>query len=129
MKWVTVFLMSICSTLVYADSSLETSTEWLKLLDARAYRDGWNAAAPLLQSQVTEYEWATSVQAVRNPLGTLTARHLIKSTDHHELAAAPDGQYRILTFNSSFENKATATETVVLSKVNGQWLPAGYFVK
>ncbi|MBO9482642.1 DUF4019 domain-containing protein [Salinisphaera sp. G21_0] len=129
MKWVTVFLMSVCSTLVYADSSLETSTEWLTLLDAMAYRDGWNAASPFLQSQVTEYEWATSVQAVRNPLGALTARHLITSTDHHELAAVPDGQYRILTFKSSFENKATAIETVVLSKGTGQWLPAGYFIK
>jgi hypothetical protein len=43
---------------------------------------------------------------------------------------APDGQYVIIQFTTSFKNKASATETVtpMLDK-DGSWRVSGYFIK
>jgi len=43
---------------------------------------------------------------------------------------APDGKYVIIQFETSFENKASAVETVTpMQDADGVWRVAGYFVK
>nr|WP_254053192.1 DUF4019 domain-containing protein [Shewanella sp. WE21] len=34
-----------------------------------------------------------------------------------------------MQFQTEFEYKKLATETLTLSKTSGQWLPVGYFIK
>ena len=42
----------------------------------------------------------------------------------------PDGNYIVLQYDTLFENKAAAVETVTLSQdSDGQWRVAGYFIK
>jgi len=70
------------------------------------------------------------MDAFRKPLGNLLGRKLKSATQVATLPGAPDGQYVVMQFNSSFANKKTAIETVtfVLAK-DGSWKASGYFIK
>jgi hypothetical protein len=45
-------------------------------------------------------------------------------------AASPDGNYLLITYDSVFERKQTAVETLTLyQEADGRWRAAGYFIK
>jgi len=45
------------------------------------------------------------------------------------LPGAPDGQYVVLRFETSFDNKAKAIETVTPMLDDGTWRVSGYYVQ
>ena len=103
---------------------------WLALLDQENYGESWETAAGYFKNAVGKDAWVTAASAVRKPLGKMTSRKLKSQTFRTSLPGAPDGEYVILQYEASFENKKSAVETVtpMLDK-DGVWRVSGYFVK
>lgn len=79
---------------------------------------------------VSKEDWKKSLSAVRAPIGALETREMAASNFSTTLPGAPDGEYVVFQFNSSFANKAAALETVTAMKdTDGAWRVAGYFIK
>ena len=105
------------------------SAEWLLKLDAADYPGTWEAAASMFKSAASVHSWQQASQAVRGPLGAVRSRSDKSATYTKTLPGAPDGQYVIIQFNTTFENKATAVETVTTAlDRDGKWRVAGYFI-
>ena len=111
-------------------TAASSGEKWLGLIDQGRYGESWTEAAAFFKSSVAKAQWEKMVQSVRSPLGKLLTRKLIKATYATTLPGAPDGEYVIVQFETSFENKKSATETVtpMLDK-DGQWRVSGYFIK
>jgi hypothetical protein len=136
-----VSLISLCAVVVTAVGQLtaaekpeqlaQTAAEqWLTLVDAGKFAESWQSAAAYFKGAVTEAQWKTSLDAFRKPLGALVSRKL-KSAKYTKTApGAPDGEYVILQFETSFANKKDSVETVtpMLDK-DGKWKVSGYFIK
>ena len=103
---------------------------WLKFVDSGDYPQSWVEASSLFKGAVTQKEWDQKVKAVRQPLGALFSRTLKSAEYKTTLPGAPDGQYVVIQYDSSFANKKSAVETVtpMLDK-DGQWRVSGYFIK
>ena len=84
----------------------------------------------MLQKDVTKESFVQKVAAARQPLGKVLSRTLNFARYMTSLPGAPDGQYVVLKYNTSFENKKSATETIApaLDK-NGKWRVSGYYIK
>lgn len=111
-------------------AAVAAADAWLKLVDAGQYAESWAEAAEYFKNAVSKEDWQKSMEPFRKPLGALVSRTL-KSTDYTTTApGAPDGQYVIIQYDSSFENKKSAVETVtpMLDK-DGKWRVSGYFIK
>ena len=68
--------------------------------------------------------------AVRGPLGKLISRKVIGTEYRTELPGAPDGEYLIIQFATSFEHKQSAVETVTpMRDREGTWRVSGYYIK
>ena len=66
---------------------------------------------------------------IRQPLAGVVTRELKSETHVTELPGAPDGDYVVIQFNTTFENKRVAVETVTpMLEDDGNWLVAGYFI-
>ena len=67
---------------------------------------------------------------VRGPLGKLVSRKL-KSREYTEkMPGAPDGKYVVIQYDSVFEKKASAVETVTsMADPDGAWRVSGYFIR
>jgi hypothetical protein len=108
---------------------LAAASGWVGLVDARRWDDSWAAAGTLFKSQMPQARWASTIAAVREPLGAVSSRTLKDVTESKSLPGAPDGEYEIVQFQTSFANKAAATETVVLAHEASGWKVDGYFIR
>ena len=109
----------------------QASTDaWLSLVDHQGYATSWDSAASGFRARITREQWQTAVQGAREPLGPLKSRTLKSATSTTTLPGAPDGQYVVFQFNTTFEHKSAATETVTaVREADGSWHVGGYFVK
>jgi hypothetical protein len=113
-----------------ADSeSVGSAREWLALVDAQHWDESWSAAGALFRARISSAIWASKVQPVRLPLGPVSSRVLQNVTKATSLPGAPDGQYEVLQFATSFAQKAHAVETVTLAHEPSGWKVDGYFIK
>ncbi len=111
------------------EAAKRAALEWLALVDAMQYEASWKEAASLFKAQVSTSDWAKAVSAARSPLGGLVARDLMSATYATSLPGAPDGEYVVLQFQTSFENKAQAVETVTPMLDEGHWRVSGYYIR
>jgi len=134
----TLLAMTLLAIGAPATSSAETpeaaaesaALAWLTLVDAGNYAQSWNDASVLFRQSVTESQWQSAVAAARAPLGALKSRKVQSVTLKNSLPGAPDGEYAVIQFASSFEHKASAIETVTPMKdPDGKWHVSGYYIK
>lgn len=111
-------------------SAQTVASSWLELADQGKFEDTWLQASSLFQAAISQADWQRSLGAVRTPLKELLSRRLESAQFYETLPGAPDGEYVVLTFNSSFTRKVTAVETVTVMKdEDGSWRVSGYFIK
>ncbi|NMQ19556.1 DUF4019 domain-containing protein [Candidatus Competibacter phosphatis] len=108
----------------------KSANSWLALVDAAQYGQSWDEAATLFKSAVTKQEWMKAVQSTRAPLGALKSRTFKTATFTRSLPGAPDGEYVVIQFDTRFENKAAAVETVTpMRQKDGAWKVSGYYIR
>ena len=111
-------------------AAIESAQGWLELVDNGQFAESWNEAAQYFKSLLTKEKWEESLQAVRNPLGKVFSRELESQQYTTSLPGAPDGEYVVIQYKTTFENKKEALETVtpMLDK-DGTWRVSGYYVR
>jgi hypothetical protein len=103
---------------------------WLAQIDSGNYAASWKDASAYFRGALTEQTWIDRLNSVRKPLGKLVLRKLGKTQHAQSLPGAPDGNYVVMQFDTSFANKKNAVETVTfVQEKNGQWKAAGYYIK
>jgi Protein of unknown function (DUF4019) len=111
-------------------AAIEAARSWLEEVDAGAYGASWDHAAELFRKAITREGWESALHSARSPLGTVQGRALKSSQYATELPGAPDGEYVVLQFETSFANKKNAIETVTPMKdPDGKWRVSGYYVR
>ena len=111
-------------------AAVQAAQEWLVLVDAGQYAQSWDEAAEFFKNAVAQDKWLEMIQGVRSPLGTLKTREVKSSRYRTSVPGAPDGEYVIVQFNTSFENKQSAVETVTpMRDKDGTWRVSGYYIK
>jgi hypothetical protein len=110
--------------------AVAAAEQWLSLVDQGKYEASWEEAAGYFQAAVSREKWIQTMNASCKPLGNRLERKLKSAQFTTSLPGAPDGKYVVIQFETSFENKKSAVETVtpMLDK-EGQWRVSGYFIK
>src|ERR1700751_1299997 len=137
------FTAAICAILVglavcisiYAQQSTEQIAEqsaaaWLARVDSGEYIESWQQASSSFKSHVSKDDWSKMLKATLGPLGKNTSRTLRSARYTTTLPGAPDGRYVVIQFDSSFEHKQSAIETIVpMLDKDGLWQVSGYYIK
>jgi hypothetical protein len=111
------------------DQAAPSALAWLGFVDSGKYADSWTEASSYFRMRVPQEQWVGMVRGVRGPLGALVSRKPPSIKFAKTLPGAPDGNYAVLTFQTSFQNKASAVETLTLMADGEKWRAAGYFIK
>jgi hypothetical protein len=108
----------------------QSSEAWLALIDGGKYADSYQEAAQYFKNAVTNDQWQSSMHAVRDPLGKVLSRKVRSATYTKTLPGAPDGEYVVIQYDSGFEHKQSAVETVTPTlDPDGKWRVSGYYIK
>jgi len=111
-------------------AALSAAEKWLALVDRGKYGESWEDSAALFKNAVRPGQWTQSMQAVREPLGRLVSRSVKTLAYRTALPGAPDGEYVVIEFETAFENKKAAVETVIpMMDPDGVWRVSGYTIK
>ena len=111
-------------------AAIECANTWLGLIDAEEYDQSWQESALYVRNLVLREAWQRTLRAARQPLGKLIVRQLKATYYTTSTPGAPDGEYVIIQYNSSFENKKSAVETVTpMLEQDGKWRVSGYYIK
>lgn len=123
-------------TAVVADSSgrekaaIASAEKWLKLVDQGKYIESWKESADYFKRAVSQEQWEQAMKSGREPLGKMISRKVANALYTTSLPGAPDGQYVVIQFNTSFENKKSGIETVTpMVDKDGRWRVSGYYIK
>lgn len=130
----TMIAVGCCTTSIAIgsnqDDAEKAAQKWLALIDAGKYGTSYDDAAPTFKKMTTKQNWTKMVSTVRTPLGKLISRKLKGATETTTLPGAPDGNYVVIQYNSSFEKKAEAVETITPALgANKEWKVSGYQIR
>jgi hypothetical protein len=139
-RWSAIFIITMLGSLILTGAlqangvaekaALGVSSAWLSLVDEGKYAESWIQAAALFKAAVTKEQWQESMKAFRVPLGKVVARKLKSKQYTKTLPGAPDGEYVVIQYETTFEKKQSAIETItpMLDK-DGKWRVSGYYIK
>ena len=135
-RFVIIAILSVCLSLSFgradetSDKVASAAQSWLKQIDDGNYASSWKDASTYFRGALTEKGWVDALNGARKPLGKLMSRKLAKSQNAQSLPGAPDGNYLVMQFDTSFANKKSAVETVTfMQEKDGKWKAAGYYIK
>lgn len=112
------------------ETALDVAEAWLELVDDGEYAKSWEEAAAYFRGAVQRDDWQQTMRGARSPLGEVVSRELMEAKYQSRLAGAPDGEYVVIRFKTSFSNKADALETVVpMLDPDSRWRVSGYYFK
>lgn len=108
----------------------QSAEAWLARLNSGDYAESWQQASSTFKAHVTKDQWQKMISATLAPLGPNTSRKLKSARYTTTLPGAPDGEYVVIQYDSSFEHKQSAIETItpMLDK-DGLWRVSGYYIK
>ncbi|HET6266522.1 MAG TPA: DUF4019 domain-containing protein [Acidobacteriota bacterium] len=112
-----------------AKAAQKVAESWLSLIDQGKYEQSWDEGSSFFKNAISKQDWASKVHAVRDSLGKISSRKFKSAQVMTTLPGAPAGHYVVIQYDSSFENKPTAVETItpMLDK-DGKWRISGYYI-
>jgi hypothetical protein len=133
-----LFLAAVCGFLFAAmpkvlasaedqiDNALVASKAWVAQIDAGQYEESYAFGCGAMHDKVPQDRWMEVLKALRTPWGPVVSRkqisHIYKPTGWQ----GSEGEFMIITYDTSFQQLSAATEVVVLKWEDGRWRGAGY---
>lgn len=103
---------------------------WLSIIDNEGYAAAWEETSHYLKTILPKSDWLKAVTAARKPLGKKLNRKPLAVQYTRELPGAPDGEYVVMQFDTSFESKRKSVETLTLKlDLDGKWRVSGYYIR
>lgn len=113
------------------EKKAEEALVWLAGIDQGQYADSYETTSPYFKSIISKGKWTEVLAKTREPFGAFDrVRNLTELKEQKTLYDLPDGDYRVLRFETRFEKKHQAIETVTLQKdKDGEWRVIDYLIK
>jgi Protein of unknown function (DUF4019) len=112
------------------EAAQKAAESWLALIDGEKFAASWEQASTAFKGAVSADQWAAAVSKARGPYGAFKSRAVKSRQFTTSLPGAPDGKYVVVTFETAFEKKAAAVETVMMMlDSDSAWRVAGSFIR
>ena len=108
------------------DNALVVSKAWMAQIDAGQYNESYDAGCGEMHDKVPEDRWTNVLKALRGLYGPVLSRTQISHVYKPSGYQGSEGEFLIVTYDTSFAKLSPATEVVVLKWEDGKWRGAGY---
>ena len=108
------------------DNALAASKAWAAQIDAGQYEESYAFGCGAMHDKVPQDRWTQVLKALRAPWGAVVSRQQISHIYKPNGYEGSEGEFMVITYDTSFAKLSAATETVVLKWEDGRWRGAGY---
>ncbi len=127
---VILFVSGVCFGASPEKKAKIAAKSWLESVDGKNYAKSYDDAASFFKAMVKKDDWINSLTGLRSALRGVVSRELVSAKYQEKMPGAPDGEYVILVYKTTFERKADAQEVVVpMLDKDGKWRVSGYYIK
>ena len=123
-----VFTSKETTVLPLDDHRRVAALSWLDSVDSGEYANCWCETARIIQTRISCSDWVEKLEQVLDPLGNVVTRSIKNTSEYESLPGVPDGKYTVVVFDTIYERKKSAEETVTLIKTGTGWRVVGYFI-
>ena len=110
----------------HVDDGIIVSKNWIAQIDAGQYDESYVAGSGEMRGKVPQTQWSEVLKAIRAPWGPVTSRRQLSHVYKPNGFEGTEGEFLVITYDTSFQKLPSATELVVLRWEDGQWRGAGY---
>ena len=112
------------------NAAVTASDEWLELFDDSDAAAAWETAAEPFRESIGKTEWTAELAGIHGTAGKKLSRKLMSTVYRTTLRQAPDGDYVVLQYESSFEKLKECIQTVIVVKEDdGVWRTMAHRLK
>ncbi|MCE0499059.1 MAG: DUF4019 domain-containing protein [Methylacidiphilales bacterium] len=109
-----------------SDAALVAAKAWIAQIDAGDYVESYNAGCDAFHQQVTQQKWVMVLKAFRPSYGEIVSRREVSHSYKENGFNGMDGEYMIVTYDTTFSRLQGGYEKVVLKFEDGKWRGAYY---
>ena len=110
----------------HVNDGLSVSQSWVGQIDKGLYDDSYASASGEMHDKVPQDHWALILKTLRAPWGPIKNRQQLSHVYKPNGYEGAEGEFLVITYDSSFQKLDEAKEVVVLRWEDGKWRPAGY---
>ena len=127
-------LFVVCNAVLAQGAQTSTvqsiARDWLALTDRGDGVASYEAAGTKFKSTMMPERWVETLATSRTPRGAVERRSVFSTNFVTSFPGAPEGNYAIVLFRTSFATKTDSSETVTLERESdGKWRVVGYFIR
>ena len=107
-------------------AGLAAARGWAEMIDAGRYEQSYSVSSDALRTKIDETKWTAVLKTFRDSWGPVVTR---KETNHvfrPNGFEGTEGQFLVITYDTSFKTVGELMEVVVMRWDNGKWEGAGY---
>jgi hypothetical protein len=124
------WLIQEMNEIVRVPESRQAAEQWLSLVDGGLYAESWKSASDYFQATIPQERWVRAIGSIRAPFGSVLSRKMVRADYSRTMPGAPDEDYMVVQFATSFSGRNDAVEkvTTVFDK-EGRWRVSAYAIK
>ncbi|MCE0523237.1 MAG: DUF4019 domain-containing protein [Methylacidiphilales bacterium] len=108
------------------DNALVASKAWMTQIDAGQYDESYAFGCDSMHDKVPQDKWEAVLKALRTPWGPVVSRKQVSHVYKPNGFEGSEGEFLVVTYDTTFQKLGPATEVVVLKWEGGKWRGAGY---
>jgi len=113
-----------------AKEATAAAEQWLGLVDQGKFNRSWLEASTYFRNVTTKQQWKQQVSVWRSALGSVVSRKLRTVQYLTTMPGAPDGEYVMIQYDTTFAHKKSAVEVVVpMMDADGKWRVSEYSIR
>ena len=113
-----------------AKEATSAAEQWLGFVDQGKFNRSWLEASTYFRNVTTKQQWKQQVSVWRSALGSVVSRKLRTAQYLTTMPGAPDGEYVMIQYDTSFTHKKSAVEVVVpMMDADGRWRVSEYSIR
>jgi hypothetical protein len=110
----------------HIDDGLVVSKSWVGMIDDGEYDESYEAASGAMHDKVQQDRWSVVLKALRGSWGPVLSRQQLSHVYKPNGFEGTEGEFLVITYDTSFKKLNSARELVVLRWEDGKWRGAGY---
>src|ERR1700677_1407915 len=110
----------------HLDDAVSASQAWIAEIDNGKYDESYSYGSEAMQQKAEENRWVHILTALREPWGDVLSRKQLSHIYKPNGFEGAEGEFMVVTYDTSFKQLDSATEVVVMQWQDGRWRGAGY---
>lgn len=111
----------------HVNNALSAAEAWVHQIDNGHYDESYQTGSTAMHDKLPQDRWEQVLRTFRTPWGAVVTRREISHVDKPYGYQGAEGEFMVITYETTFQKLDPAVEVITLKWEEGKWRGAGYW--